>query len=302
MKASCLFVLLLLCSSCAKDKLTNEEALLSFHVLTLNTFLLDTPDITNGPSCESDCIARAEGICDVLSDKFDRLPEVLLLQEVFEQNACETLSTCLSNLGYQFVSPCQEGDPNWTNSCLVESSKSSGLLVASKYSIDSYEFISFNDCNGCVLQGGDCQANKGFQYGLIRLDNGCELHVVNTHLDAGDNRGDKEARFAQTVQVKDFIDRKNLTSNDLILYGGDFNTSSIAELLEIELRLASQSLNRDIPTSNSGKVLDHLLHTLIPDIESNNFELTQTCNPDCVNWFDSDHKGLLGKFMFNCIQ
>lgn len=297
-----LFIVVILLASCSKDKIGNAEDSLSFQVLTLNTFLLDTPDITNGPTCESDCVARAQSICDVLSDKFDVRPDVLLLQEVFEQNACVRLSACLSSLGYQFISPCQEGDPNWTNSCLVESSKSSGLLIASKFQIDNYEFISFTDCNGCLLQGGDCQANKGFQYGIIRPNADCTIHLINTHLDAGDNNGDEEARFGQSVQIKEFVDGKSLTNDDLILYGGDFNTSSLEELLQIELRLAIKSLNQEVPTSNSGKVLDHLLHGSNPAITTSSFDLTQTCEPECINWFDSDHYGILGKFTFSCSE
>lgn len=282
---------------CSKDRLGGDEL---YRVLTLNTFLLDTPDITIGPSCESDCARRAESICDVLSDRYNPLPDLLLFQEVFEADACASLASCLSGLGYNYTSPCLEGDLNWENPCLVESSKSSGLFLASKTEIKGYNFQSFDVCNGCVLRGSDCQANKGFQYAEQALDDNRKLHIVNTHLDSGSGNRDVEAREAQSIQILDFLSNVQIDDCSIVIIGGDLNTEELTELENFTSSIDVRSANTSIGTSLSGKVLDHILLSTVTTSEIINFQISQTCDPECSNWFESDHFALEASFKLVC--
>lgn len=289
-----LFILII--AACSKEPTAKK---VDFEILSFNTFLLDTPDITIGPSCESDCVARAENVCEVLSSRFDNLPDVLLFQEVFEQDACESLQTCLTSLGYTDFSPCLESDPTWENGCLIKSTKTSGLFVASKTQILDYSFDSFVDCNGCLLWGSDCQANKGFQYFRIVLSNTCEVEIVNTHLDAGSGPEDVATRKNQSTQILSHIDQKSAGSSAIII-AGDLNTEEISELDNFASVLSVRSLNTTDPTSDSGKVLDHILIT--SSIADNDSEiiLAKTCEQDCEGWFDSDHIAISVKLSIKC--
>ena len=292
-------LLALLLSSCAKDNAGQVENELS--ILSLNAFLLDTPDLTAGPSCESECIARAESICAVITNNFDRFPDLLFFQEVFEEDACASLRSCLMDMDYAFHSPCLERDTSWANTCLIKSSKSSGLYLASRRALNDYTFQSFTDCNGCLLQGADCQANKGFQYANIDIEDNCKLHIINTHLDAGDRSNDEAARSLQVQQIADFILGLNVDEKDLIIYGGDLNTTTLGELLEVELRLSANSLNKDVATSLSGRVFDHILLPASATLSGESISLAQTCNPDCTGWFDSDHIGIIANVKYQCL-
>ena len=273
---------------------------ISIHldVLTLNTFLLDTPDIIGGPSCESDCVERAEKICEVLEREFDSPPDLIFFQEVFEAEACTSLQSCLEDLGYWVFTPCLELDEDWENSCLIKSSKSSGLFMAAKTTMLDYTFRSFIACNGCLLQGSDCQANKGFQYAKIQSVGGCGIHVINTHLDAGDNADDRSARAAQVVQISNFVDSLEVGTEELVIYGGDFNTKSLAEIVEVELRLGATTVNKDEATVDSGFVLDHIMYAGAGVLSDETHMVSQTCDSMCVPWFDSDHFGLRSSFTY----
>lgn len=282
---------------CSKDALDGDER---YRVLTLNTFLLDTPDITIGPSCEADCTRRAESVCEVLNNRYTPLPDLLLFQEVFESDACASLAACLSSLGYDYTSPCLEGDLNWENPCLVESSKSSGLFLASKTEFKAYNFQSFDACNGCVLRGSDCQANKGFQYAEQSLDGNRKLHIVNTHLDAGSGNKDVETRESQSIQILDFLSNMQIDDCSIVVIGGDLNTEELTELENFTSSLDVRSTNISIGTSLSGKVLDHILLSTIAGGENINIQLSQTCNPECSNWFESDHFALEASFKLDC--
>jgi len=262
--------------------------------------LLDTPDITIGPSCESDCVARAEDICEVLLSRFDNLPDVLLFQEVFERDACESLTSCLRSIGYSSFSECLESDPSWENSCLIKSTKTSGLLVASKTPIIDYTFESFVDCNGCLLWGSDCQANKGFQYFRINLTNDCALTLINTHLDAGSGPEDVATRRAQSNQILAFLDQQSAANNNKVIIAGDLNTEELSELSNFTSTLDIESLNTELATSISGKVLDHILISSQVVNQDTELILGNTCDEECDGWFDSDHIALLAKLMITC--
>lgn len=290
----CLPIVLMI-MSCSKD-----SDFVDFQILSLNTFLLDTPDITIGPSCESDCVARAEDICEVLSTKFDDLPDVLLFQEVFEQDACESLTACLRSMGYSGFSPCLESDPNWENRCLIKSTKSSGLFIASKFQISDYEFESFEDCNGCLLWGSDCQANKGFQYFKVQIDARCSVSIINTHLDAGGGPEDVETRSNQSSQILAHLDQQGISESATVIIAGDLNTETTIELQNFTSSLDIQSLNTTEPTSDSGKVLDHILVSSTSIGDNTEALLATTCEEECEAWFDSDHIALLAKLSVIC--
>jgi endonuclease/exonuclease/phosphatase family metal-dependent hydrolase len=91
----------------------------------------------------------------------------------------------------------------------------SGLLQMSKTTPDNSTQIVFTDRHGF----DDMWANKGFQ--TMRIG---DLDIYNTHLDAGKETGDVNARTAEIQQMINYI---NLWSQDrAILIGGDTNLRS----------------------------------------------------------------------------
>ncbi|MCI0539227.1 MAG: endonuclease/exonuclease/phosphatase family protein, partial [Verrucomicrobiales bacterium] len=94
-------------------------------------------------------------------------------------------------------------------------------------------FVTFERCHGLARHSGDCFANKGA--GLVRIQNtnsGRIYNVAFTHLDAGSDGGDVNAREAQLPQIRVMLQSvlgEALTSEDVFLMG-DTNIKGAAFL------------------------------------------------------------------------
>jgi endonuclease/exonuclease/phosphatase family metal-dependent hydrolase len=100
----------------------------------------------------------------------------------------------------------------------------SGLTILSRLEKRSLvEVVSraYRKCAGWIGRANDCFATKGFQRMRIRLEGGAQLDLVNTHLDAGRSREDREARRGQLDLLRTSIEAE-LGGGALIL-GGDLN-------------------------------------------------------------------------------
>ena len=99
---------------------------------------------------------------------------------------------------------------------------SSGLVIGinRNFEIINYDEITYNDCNGILLNGSDCFASKGFIFSRIKIDDQI-LDIYNTHMDAGNSLKDKNIRSKQLISFEKFI-IENSTNHNLIICG-DFN-------------------------------------------------------------------------------
>lgn len=93
----------------------------------------------------------------------------------------------------------------------------SGLRILSKHPILRVAKMGYGAC-----KKDDCLARKGALLVVVKLPDGQNINVVNTHLNA---RGGDIVRAAQVKQMKKFVD-DYAEPNAPILIGGDFNASA----------------------------------------------------------------------------
>jgi len=80
---------------------------------------------------------------------------------------------------------------------------------------------AFNTCSGWLGGLNDCFATKGFQLARIETPLGKHFYVVNTHLDAGRNSSDRQARATQLQQIT--AKMKLEASEEALIVVGDLN-------------------------------------------------------------------------------
>jgi hypothetical protein len=101
----------------------------------------------------------------------------------------------------------------------------SGLTTASPYYKAAEGEVTregFQDCEGWLKRKNDCWATKGLLRVPVRLPNGAEFDVYNTHLDAGREEEDQTVRKKQLKFLATCI--KKLSKDRAFILGGDFNS------------------------------------------------------------------------------
>ncbi|GJL69578.1 MAG: hypothetical protein NPIRA06_22130 [Nitrospirales bacterium] len=101
----------------------------------------------------------------------------------------------------------------------------SGLTIASPYYKAVEEGVAqvpLPDCEGWFSRKNDCWSTKGLLRVPVRLPNGAEFDVYNTHLDAGRDEEDRSVRKKQLEFIADCI--KKSSKDRAFILGGDFNS------------------------------------------------------------------------------
>ena len=111
-----------------------------------------------------------------------------------------------------------------------------GSGLSAFVSADAGEIIeetrhSFDTCSGWFEQSFDCWATKGALKLRIRLENGAEVDVYNTHLDAGQTHKGIEVRARQLNHLVRWIERESI--GRAVVVGGDFN-SALSRMENVE--------------------------------------------------------------------
>lgn len=90
------------------------------------------------------------------------------------------------------------------------------------YSLKTFESEEYDDCNNDFIGGSvDCLTEKGFTVAVHEITQDFNVHVYNTHMEAGSKSSDVKVKQKQFDQLADFI---NAYSNGAsIVLGGDFN-------------------------------------------------------------------------------
>ena len=78
------------------------------------------------------------------------------------------------------------------------------------------------DCEGLFDRKSDCFATKGLLRVPVKLPNGAEFDVYNTHLDAGRHEEDRKVRKEQLKFLAKCI--KKISKDRAFILGGDFNS------------------------------------------------------------------------------
>lgn len=195
-----------------------------------DTFTLLTYNVRGLPPAvtEDDPVARLTAIANHLDDGAYAL---VLLQEVFafhelfggqdkpleryagpdgQVTARNLLAVAITKIPCWFSEYCQMPANSGVQSLVFDSEIPSDLLLAQAYT----------DCHGVWRAANDCLAGKGFV--AIRLTVfGQEIHVYNTHLDAGRGEPDREARRQQLAELAAAIDAHSRGVH--LIVAGDLN-------------------------------------------------------------------------------
>jgi hypothetical protein len=142
----------------------------------------------------------------------------------------------------------------------------SGLTIISnlekEWQID-IQSEAFNTCSGWLGGLNDCFASKGFQLARIETPSGKHFNVVNTHLDAGRNSLDRQARTTQLQQIA--AKMKQEASEEALIIVGDLNL----RWNDPEDRALLEAFKKDLGLSDSIKgvqaeggwpILDYVLY------------------------------------------
>lgn len=81
----------------------------------------------------------------------------------------------------------------------------------------------YEACDGWLGSNFDCWASKGYLRVRLRLTNGGEVDIYNTHLESGSDKGSTKARRDQLEELASDVER--LSPTQAVIIGGDLNLS-----------------------------------------------------------------------------
>lgn len=164
-----------------------------------------------------------------------------------------------------------------------QESEGSGLITFSRLPMASPQtVVDFEDCNGCTGAANDCMADKGFSVTEYEIAPGCIYTNINTHLDAGEEPGDIQARLGQMQQIRDYIDN-NIDPNSTFTISGDFNVQrdgteyqTLLNILGLE-NTANIAGVPDLNTASGGQTLDYIFGENITTCTYTGWFMSENC-------------------------
>lgn len=191
----------------------------SLKVLSYNTFLFNKLIYPNwGQDHRGEAIGDAD---------FFQGNDVVVLQEAFENSVSDKLQEKAA-AQYPHQTPVlgrsKKGWDATGGSWSDIAPEDGGVTILSKWPVVRKEQFVYD--HGC---GADYLSNKGFVYAVLDV-NGTKVHIVGTHVQAGDSAcGDGEARETRAEQfraIDSFLDEKKIPAEEEVMVAGDFNTDS----------------------------------------------------------------------------
>ena len=241
MKALLIFAV---CSPLAAFSAT-AEATFEFDVLVYNTHGLPSIIAGDRPNERFPQIA-----------KLTKGYELALLQEDFAHHELLLRSLPKSH-------DASRGENPGSRKCFVCSG--SGLTTITGFTEKNWtirtSFTAFNACSGWLGRLNDCFAQKGFQMGILESLAGHRIFLVNTHLDAGRSKLDRDARASQLNQI--VFAMQELANNEAIILAGDLNldwqsTEDRELLLQFRDRLKLTRAESGSQAERGWPVLDYI--------------------------------------------
>ncbi|MGC6415493.1 MAG: endonuclease/exonuclease/phosphatase family protein [Bradymonadia bacterium] len=175
----------------------------------------------------------------------------------------------------------------------------SGLTFLSRFNVVAAFEIHYSTCFGRFDSASDCLASKGLQAIRIQIDDGVELDIYNTHLEAGNGTDDAEARG---VQVSELLQALTAFSGDrALMVLGDTNLHEDKPVDAAELRrlydeggLKDTCIELDCPEPNR---IDRILYRSSDDlvIEPQGWRVSDEFNDESGIPL-SDHDPIIGDF------
>lgn len=161
------------------------------------------------------------------------LPDVIVFQEAFLPSAWRFL---VAELGEHYPYSTEIGgedcsSENWTVPALnckenlrKNLTHNSGVFILSRWPIHDQRSLTFKSYR--VSYTFDFMARKGAVYALIEKQ-GMRFHVLGTHLQA--DGASHDIRMAQMEEVMDWLSTLSIPEEDVLLFAGDFNISSLEQ-------------------------------------------------------------------------
>lgn len=196
-----------------------------------------------------------------------------------------------------------------------------GVVTLSRYPILETDAIIFNHCSGT-----DCHADKGIVYTKIDK-NGQIYNIFNTHLASFSTPEAKRLRRLQLGLLRTFMLTKQIPSNEVVIFAGDFNIDKNSDFLEYLLMLATLEVDPPAydghreatfdPTINryaranysGGETVEYLDYVLVSSEHLrarkniNTVQLKQRVSyATWDDWHLSDHFAVNGEFEFDPIE
>lgn len=226
--------------------------------------------------------------------------DVVCFQELMDEEArMDNLIPGMVAAGFPFYTVVLNYDPRYVTN--------GGVIFFSRWPIERTQDWQYTACGPA---SEDCAAIKGVQY--IKINKlGVNYHLFGTHMDAGSQQPDLDARRIQMGEIRRFIAAQNIPQHEAVIFGGDLNISPFTSQNQFQGIL--DSLNPFLPNftgfysstdgnSYPGKIIDHLWNFkdyLVP-LEATNYIVTFKSIDDRM-WEQSwlgDHRPVLGRFVY----
>lgn len=225
----------------------------ALKVLSYNTFLFHKLIYPNWGQDH-----RAEAIPDA---DFFQGNDVVVLQEAFDNGSSDTVQEkAAAQYPHQtpVIGRSKDGWDATGGSWSDIAPEDGGVTIFSKWPVLHKEQWVYD--HGC---GADYLSNKGFAYAVLDV-NGTKVHVVGTHLQAGDSAcGDGEPqkiRAEQFQAIDSFLDSKSIPADEQVMVAGDFNVDSRGS--EYESMLANADLAPADARTGHPYSSDHVENTI----------------------------------------
>ena len=182
-------------------------------------------------------------------------------------------------------------------------------MIFSRWPIVNSDQIKYTECGP---SSQDCLSNKVVKYAEIKKL-AKRYHMFGTHMDAGGDQQDTEARRSQIGEIRQFIDAKQIPDEEPVIFGGDFNIDPLdSDSLYYEF---IDSLNPVVPepigfyessfSEDTGKIIAHVWSDsrhLLPKKATNNLVTFRSIKDTMWELSEfSDHRAAQGRFVFPAI-
>jgi endonuclease/exonuclease/phosphatase family metal-dependent hydrolase len=101
-----------------------------------------------------------------------------------------------------------------------------GVIIVSRWPIATQDQVEFDVCDG-----SDCMVKKGVVYTAIDKP-GLPVNLFGLHLQA--EKKYSPARVRQFPQIRRFIEKQNIASDEPVIVAGDFNVDYFSNALDNE--------------------------------------------------------------------
>lgn len=225
----------------------------SLKVLSYNTFLFNKLIYPNwGQDHRGEAIPEAD---------FFQGNDVVVLQEAFENSVSDKLQEKAADR-YPHQTPVlgrsKDGWDATGGSWSDIAPEDGGVTILSKWPVVHKEQFVYD--HGC---GADYLSNKGFVYAVLDV-NGTRVHIVGTHVQAGDSAcGDGEPQKIRAEQfraIDSFLDEKAIPKDEQVMVAGDFNTDFRGD--EYPSMLANADLSPADARTGHPYSSDHMENTI----------------------------------------